>query len=180
MSLGLSPLGLDALGLGPDVAAAGAITGDLAATETGADSAALVGQVRIAGTLAAAESGADTAAVSGSVLVAGILAGLESGSDTAALTGQIIVRGVLAATETGSDTASIQGVGSLPTITGTLAAVESGSDTAAFAPPAARQPNSAPPVGRRLQVMARPVVASATRRMNTQAGRRPTFNGGTR
>lgn len=156
----------------------------------------------ITGDLAATESGSDTAAVTGSVLVAGILAGLESGSDTAALTGQIIVRGSLAATESGSDTASIIGAGSAPAITGNLAAVETGSDTAAgvgyvringvlsavevgsdtaaVAAPAARQPNSAPPVGQRLQAQGRPAVTSAARRMNTQAGRRPTYNGGTR
>lgn len=83
----------------------------------------------ITGNLAATESGTDTAALSGNVLVKGALAATE-GSDTAALTGDLLVQGALAATE-GSDTAEFLGSGATPAITGTLAATE-GSDTAAI------------------------------------------------
>ena len=62
----------------------------------------------ITGTLAATEAGADTAVLSGQVRVQGALAALESGADTASLAGQIIVGGSLAAAEVGSDTALIR------------------------------------------------------------------------
>ena len=61
----------------------------------------------ITGDLAATESGADTAAASGRVVVTGLLAATESGSDTAALAGRVLVQGTLSAQEVGSDTASI-------------------------------------------------------------------------
>ena len=115
-------------------AAGGSITGDIAATESGSDTAAFVGDVIISGDLAATESGADTAAFTGFVEgeIVGNLAATESGSDTAAFAGDVIISGTLAATETGSDTAAFTGTVPLSTITGTLAATESGSDSASF------------------------------------------------
>lgn len=105
----------------------GGITGTLAATETGGDTAAISGQIIVSGTLAAAESGADTAAITGDVIVAGTLAATEAGADTAAITGDVIVSGSLAATEAGVDTATITGV---VVVAGSLAATEAGNDTA--------------------------------------------------
>lgn len=107
-----------------------AATGSLAATETGADTAALVGDVLVTGTLAATESGSDTAALTGDVLVGGALAVTETGADTAALAGDVLIDGALAAVESGADTAAFSGA--VPVV-GTLAATETGSDTAALA-----------------------------------------------
>lgn len=115
-------------------AGSGSITGDLAATESGSDTASFVGDVIVSGSLAATESGADTAAFTGFTegAIVGNLAATESGSDTAAFAGVVIVSGTLAATETGSDTAAFTGTVPLSTITGTLDATESGSDSASF------------------------------------------------
>lgn len=107
-----------------------AATGSLAVTETGADTAALVGDVLVTGTLAATESGSDTAALTGDVLVGGALAVTETGADTAALAGDVLIDGALAAVESGADTAAFSGA--VPVV-GTLAATETGSDTAALA-----------------------------------------------
>lgn len=121
------------LGLAFEVkAAASGSTGTLAATESGADTAALAGDVLIDGSLAATESGGDTAALAGDVLIAGTFAATESGADVAAIEGtaQQVSTGSLAATESGADTASIAGT---VLVEGALAATESGSDTAAIA-----------------------------------------------
>jgi hypothetical protein len=136
--------------------AGGGVTGDLAAQETGADTATVTGTVIVQGDLSAQESGTDTASLNGSVLVSGDLSVQEvgadtgafdgsattditgdlivqeTGPDTAALTGSITVQGDLSAQETGPDTATIIGAGPVA-ITGDLAAQESGSDTAAMA-----------------------------------------------
>ena len=101
------------------------VTGDLAATETGADTAAFAGQVIVAGDIAATESGADTFAATGGLGITtyGTLAASETGSDTAALAGTVLVAGDLATSETGSDTAALAGTGavvlSLPAIAST-------------------------------------------------------------
>jgi hypothetical protein len=109
----------------------GAVTGTLAATETGGDTASFAGWVEASGTMAAAETGADTFAGSGGVLVAGTLAAVETGSDTASFAGWVEAVGTLAATETGSDTFAGTGtVSSAGAVTGTLAATEIGADTA--------------------------------------------------
>lgn len=92
-----------------------------------------VGSATVSGTLAATESGADSAALAGKVLVEGALSASESGADTAALAGDVLVKGALAASESGNDSASFIGEGFVPTATGTLAASESGSDTASIA-----------------------------------------------
>lgn len=126
-SLAATETGADTASLSGDVLVAGA----LAVTETGADTAALAGDVLIDGALAAVESGADTAAFSGAVPVVGTLAATETGSDTAALAGYVPVLGLLAATETGADTAALAGEG-VTIASGSLAAIESGSDTAAL------------------------------------------------
>jgi hypothetical protein len=110
------------------------IDGALAATESGSDTAALTGTVAdaggpVSGALAATESGSDTASIAGAVLVEGALSASESGADTAAIAGDVLVQGSIAATETGSDTASLAGD---VLVQGTLAATETGSDTAAF------------------------------------------------
>lgn len=106
----------------------GTITGSVAATETGSDTASLAGQVVISGTLAATETGADTAAIAGQVPISGSTPITETTADTAAITGQVIISGAMAATESGSDTAAIYAA--RPPITGSLTATESGSDTA--------------------------------------------------
>lgn len=109
----------------------GGVTGTLAATESGADTAAFTGAVRLDGALAATESGQDTAAFAGSVPISGTLAATEAGSDTAAMSGDVLVRGSLAATESGPDIAVFSG--SAPAeISGSLAATESGADTASL------------------------------------------------
>jgi hypothetical protein len=84
-----------------------AIAGDVAASDSGADTAELSGGVRVSGALAAQETGADSAALTGILPATGLLAAIESGSDSAALAGQILVAGLLSAQETGSDTARI-------------------------------------------------------------------------
>lgn len=107
-----------------------AITGTLAATETGSDTAAMSGTVEVSGTLAASETGSDTAAMSGGVAISGTLAATETGSDSASMTGTVTepgITGTLAATESGSDTAAMSGN---VAISGSLAATETGSDTA--------------------------------------------------
>lgn len=109
------------------------ITGTLAATEGGADTASLAGDVIVRGALAASETGADTAAIAGNVPIAGALAAVESGADVAAMSGDVLVQGSLSATEAGQDLAAFIGTGSLPAIIGALAAEESGADTAALA-----------------------------------------------
>lgn len=106
-------------------AAGGAITGTLAASESGADTAAIAGAVRVAGALAASESGADTASIAGSVgsgTITGALAASESDADTAALAGVVRILGALASSESGSDTASIDGTVETPGGTGATAA----------------------------------------------------------
>jgi hypothetical protein len=103
--------------------------GNLAATETGSDTAAFTGTVTATGNLAATETGSDTAAFVGSALstIVGDFAAQEAGSDTAVFTGTVPIAGTLAATETGPDTAAF--TGTVPIAAG-LAAIESGSDTA--------------------------------------------------
>lgn len=105
------------------------ITGSLATTETGADSASISGKVIVSGSINATESGNDSAAISGKVLISGSLAATESGSDTAALSGKVIVFGSLSATESGSDSASISGN---VLVSGSISATESGVDVAAI------------------------------------------------
>ena len=105
-------------------------SGSLAASESGADTASIAGDVLVAGSLAATESGADVAAFAGDVLVSGALAAIESGADTAAIVGAVRVTGTLAATESGQDTAHFT---SQSVAIGSLTAVETGGDTAAFA-----------------------------------------------
>ena len=101
----------------------GPISGDLSATESGADTLAAQGLVRIAGALSAAETGADTFAATGSALgtITGNLAATESGADVMSAEGIVKVRGTLAATESGSDTFAATGDTVFFTITGTQA-----------------------------------------------------------
>lgn len=108
----------------------GGITGTLAVTESGPDTIASSGTVRVQGSLAVSEAGADTSAIAGTVRVSGSLAVAESGSDTAAIVGGSVATGSLNATETGSDTAAVAGT---VLVAGSLATSESGSDTAALA-----------------------------------------------
>lgn len=110
-------------------AAPPAITGTLAATETGSDAFSGSGDVLVEGALAATETGSDTFAATGTVATAGItgtMVATEVGSDTFAASGDVIVRGSMAATESGKDTFSASGD---VFIKGTLAATETGSDT---------------------------------------------------
>ena len=110
----------------------GVDTGNLSAVESGADTLAAEGRVRIAGALSAAETGADTLSASGAVRISGTLSATETGSDTFAATGGSLgtITGTLAATESGADTLSAEGV---VRVRGSLAATETGSDTLAAA-----------------------------------------------
>lgn len=105
------------------VAGAGTVTGSIAATETGSDTASLMGQVVVSGILAATETGADTAAIAGQVPISGSALITEAGADTASVTGQVTISGALAATESGSDTAYITNIAVIPS----PPAVDSGS-----------------------------------------------------
>src|SRR5215218_679119 len=110
-------------------------TGTLAATESGADTAAITGGPLVSGSMSRTETGTDTASVTGGPLVSGSLAATESGSDTASVAGTVLVAGSLAATEAGTDTASIAGG---PIVAGPLAATEAaGQDAASIAATAA-------------------------------------------
>lgn len=130
MTIAASPIADKPIGWIP-AASGGGITGTLAATETGSDTAAFAGDVYITGTLSASETGADTASFAGDVFITGTLAASETGADTASFTGTsaVVTTGYLAATETSSDTAAFAGD---VYVSGTLAATESGTDTAAF------------------------------------------------
>ena len=110
------------------VASASGITGTIAATESGSDTAAATGKVYVKGTVAATETGADVLAATGKVTVKGTIAAVETGSDVSAITGKVYVKGALAAVETGSDTASFIGAGASVPVTGTLSAIEGGLD----------------------------------------------------
>ena len=130
-------------------------TGNLAATESGADTASASGDVvvqgsasaseattedvffasgalssGIAGDLVATESGADTAEASGDVFVTGTMSPTEAGADTASISGDVFVAGAFAVNETGQDTASASG-GVI--VAGALAVSEAGEDVAALA-----------------------------------------------
>jgi len=87
----------------------GPATGNLAATETGADTAALAGVVLVQGALAASEAGADAFSAEGVVRVAGALSATEAGTDTFSAAGTVKVQGTLAATESGSDSFAADG-----------------------------------------------------------------------
>jgi hypothetical protein len=117
-----------------DVAGSGgAVTGTLSATETGADTSAIIGAVQVHGTLAANESGQDSAAFSGygtAPTITGTLSATESGSDTFASAGKVYISGALSTAELGQDTASFVGDGAAPPITGSVSATESGGDSA--------------------------------------------------
>lgn len=91
------------------------------------------GAAETTGTLSATESGADTLAIAGDVFVKGALSASESGSDALAIAGDVLVEGALAATESGADACAIAGEGAALEATGALAASESGADTAAIA-----------------------------------------------
>lgn len=109
----------------------GGVTGTLAATEAGSDTAAFSAASTASGSLAATETGSDTAAFSGQVTATGSLAATEVGSDTAAISGgNPAAIGIMAAQEVGSDTAAISGIAPA---TGTLTVQETGTDTASIA-----------------------------------------------
>ncbi len=104
------------------------ISGSLAATETGTDTASINGKVNVRGNLAATETGTDTTAFSGTVsnsAITGSFAAIETGADNASILGGVLVQGSLNATETGSDTSSINGK---VLVQGSLNSVETGED----------------------------------------------------
>jgi len=85
-------------------------TGDLDATETGADTAAISGlTVHTTGDIDATETGSDTAAIyaTSGLYATGTLAATETGSDSASVAVDVVVSGAVAAVEAGSDTASM-------------------------------------------------------------------------
>lgn len=90
------------------------VSGTMAATETGEDTASVSGDVIVAGTFAATESGADTFSASGGIVVQGTLAAAEAGADTFAASGKVIVSGALAVAETGQDTFSSASIAPVP------------------------------------------------------------------
>ncbi|MFM6959561.1 MAG: hypothetical protein ACKOW0_00860 [Schleiferiaceae bacterium] len=104
------------------------VVGDMAATETGADTFAASGAAQVNGSLAAAETGVDTFAASGAAQVNGSLAATEAGDDVffANGSGLPIAYGSLTATEAGADALSSVGY---TRATGALAAAELESDT---------------------------------------------------
>lgn len=117
----------------------GGVTGTMAATEGGSDTAAFTGSVAwpdLTGTMAATEGGSDTASASGTVTwpgLTGSLSATEAGADTASFSGVVTdpgIVGFMAVAESGSDTASVSGTVVWPARTGSMAATESGSDTA--------------------------------------------------
>lgn len=71
------------LALEPPVAAVS--TGDVAAQESGADTAAIAGDVVVQGALAVQGAGIDACAIAGRVLVQGAIAAQESGADRASI-----------------------------------------------------------------------------------------------
>jgi len=112
-----------------DVTYAPPISGSLAATETGADTASINGKVAVSGSLAATETGADTAAFNGTITnptITGSFAATEIGTDTASILGGVLIQGSLNAIEIGSDTSSINGK---VLVQGSLNAIETGQDS---------------------------------------------------
>lgn len=107
------------------------ISGTLAATETGSDTAAVSGTVKVTGSLAATDS-PDVAAIAAAVAVSGTCAATETGADVAAVSAALYVTGTLAATETGADVALIEATVSDAAINATLTATETGSDTSSI------------------------------------------------
>jgi hypothetical protein len=104
-------------------------TGDLAATETGADAFSSSGDVHVKGSLAVSETGSDTFSASGAVLdptITGTLSVTETGADSFSSAGDVFVKGSLNVTETGTDTFSSTGD---VFVKGTLSVTETGSDT---------------------------------------------------
>lgn len=127
-SLASTETGSDTASIAGDVI----VQGPLAATEGGADTASMSGTVTdpaSTGSLAATETGADTASLAGDVFVSGSLAAIEVGGDTASIAGDIFIQGALSVSEVGADTASLAGD---VIVQGALAATETGADTASF------------------------------------------------
>lgn len=111
----------------------GGITGTMAASETGADAASMVGAVSVSGSLGATEAGSDAMAGAGDVAVSGALAASEAGADAFSATGTVTSGGVvgsMAAAETGADIAAMAGG---VTVAGAMSAGESGTDILAGA-----------------------------------------------
>ena len=106
------------------------VTGTLAATETGTDTAAASGTVAVSGSLTATEAGSDTLAATGAVAVSGALVASETGADTFAGAGSTTgaITGSMLAQEAGSDT--FAGVGAA-VISGAVSAIEAGADVLA-------------------------------------------------
>jgi hypothetical protein len=82
----------------------------------------------LTGVVNATESGPDTAQIIGGVVKVGAIGATESGPDTAQIVGGVVKTGAISATESGPDTAAIFAAGA--PITGAIAAVESGPDIA--------------------------------------------------
>lgn len=85
----------------------------------------------ITGALAATETGTDTFSASGTVVsasTAGDMSATETGADAFSASGAVIVQGALAATETGGDVLAVVGTVTNPVSTGSMNALESGED----------------------------------------------------
>ena len=111
------------------------VAGALAATESGADTAAVVGAtggVAASGALAATEAGTDAAALAGAALAQGAVTASELGADTASIAAYAKAQGSVATTEAGQDTAALAG-SAPPAGAGVLSAAEAGQDTAVLA-----------------------------------------------
>lgn len=107
----------------------GAPVGDLAASESGLDGAAISGSLLAQGGLSVTESGVDAGAFIGVTLAQGSLAATEAASDSAALVGATLMQGALSATEASADAASITGTALAQ---GSISATEAGIDAAAI------------------------------------------------
>lgn len=101
----------------------GSITGNLAATEAGADTLSAEGLIKVRGGLAASEVGADAFTAGGITLaeIVGTLAASEATADFVAAEGVVKVQGEVGATEGASDSFSASGDTVFFTITGTQA-----------------------------------------------------------
>ncbi len=111
------------------------VSGDLAATESGDDTATVSVATSVSSALSAMEAGADAAALEGAIVVSGSIGPTEVGEDTAAASGGVAIAGFLAAGEAGQDSASASGiVGDVPagSVIGTLSATEAGQDSVAI------------------------------------------------
>ena len=133
----------------------------MAATETGADTAAGSAAVQVQATASCTEAGADSAAGSAAVTAQASMSASEVGQDAASASAAATVQASLAAVETGADVLAGNVGAALPTLIASMAATESGADAAA-ATAAAQVQASMAAVEQGLDTAAGSVVASSS------------------